>query len=82
MLFLSRKIGQSIVINKEIVVTVTHIQGKNVKLSFSYPSGVEVLRKEVFDRIEEENTLAAHSLLPEQELQESLKDFLPGPRKG
>lgn len=61
MLFLSRKVGESIIINKEIVITVTEVRSNGVKLSFSYPSNAEVLRKEVFDRIEQENKLAAIS---------------------
>lgn len=72
MLFLSRKIGESIVINKEIVITVTEIRSNGVKLSFSYPHNAEVLRKEVFDRIEQENKLAAISPV-DSGFQESLE---------
>lgn len=74
MLFLSRKLGESIVIDKEIVVTVTEIRGNGVKLSFSYPPGVEVLRKEVFDRIEQENKLAA-VCMNDADLTASLESF-------
>lgn len=76
MLFLSRKLGQSIVIDKEIVVTVTEIKSSGVRLSFSYPPGVEVLRKEVFDRIEQENKLAALSAPSDQDLEESLNSLI------
>lgn len=58
MLFLSRKTGESIVINKEIIITVAEVRTNTVKLSFEFPSTAEVLRKEVFDRIEQENRLA------------------------
>ncbi len=75
MLFLSRKLGESIVVDKEIVVTVTEIKGNSVKLSFSYPTGVEVLRKEVFDRIEQENKLAAVSVTADDNLTQSLQSF-------
>lgn len=61
MLFLSRKVGESIVINKKIVITVTEVRTNGVKLSIAYPSDAEVLRKEIFDRIEQENKLAAIS---------------------
>lgn len=75
MLFLSRKLGESIVIDKEIVITVTEIKGNSVKLSFSYPTGVEVLRKEVFDRIEQENRLAAVCVSTDDDLTQSLQSF-------
>lgn len=74
MLFLSRKVGESIVINKEIVITVTEVRSNGVKLSFSYPSHAEVLRKEVFDRIEQENKLAAISP-SDSTFQESLQSL-------
>jgi carbon storage regulator len=59
MLFLTRKLGESVVINDEIVITVTEIKGNHVKLSFSYPKDVQVLRKEIHDRIQQENQSAA-----------------------
>lgn len=61
MLFLSRKVGESIVINKNIVVTVAEVRSNTVKLTFDFPSTAEVLRKEVFDRIEQENKQAVIS---------------------
>ncbi len=75
MLFLSRKLGESIVVDKEIVVTVTEIKGNSVKLSFSYPAGVEILRKEVFDRIEQENKLAAVCVAADDDLTQSLQSL-------
>ncbi|HXF90592.1 MAG TPA: carbon storage regulator CsrA [Candidatus Nitrosotenuis sp.] len=59
MLFLTRKLGESIVINDDIVVTVTEIKGNHIKLSFDYPKNVRVLRKEIYDRIQQENQAAA-----------------------
>lgn len=70
MLFLTRKLGESIVINDDIVVTVTEIKGNHIKLSFEYPKNVRVLRKEIYDRIQIENQSAAvHS----QELKEFIE---------
>ena len=51
MLYLTRKIGESIVINDEIEVTVVAIRGKSVKLGFTFPEGASVLRRELFERI-------------------------------
>ena len=59
MLYLTRKIGESIVINDEIEVTVIDIRGKSIKLGFTFPSHATVLRREIFERIQEENRAAA-----------------------
>ncbi|WP_075553142.1 carbon storage regulator [Candidatus Paracaedibacter symbiosus] len=75
MLFLSRKVGESIVINKNILITVTEVRTGGVKLSFTYPEGAEVLRKEVFDRIEQENKLAAQSTTLDADFATSLHSF-------
>ena len=59
MLYLTRKIGESVVINGEIEVTVIEIRGKSTKLGFTFPSTSTVLRREIHDRIQEENRAAA-----------------------
>lgn len=61
MLLLTRKIGETIVINSDITLTILEIRGTSVKLGFAYPSGHQVLRGEVFDRIQQENKTAAAS---------------------
>ncbi len=61
MLYLSRKIGESIVVNNNIIVTVTEIKGNMAKLGFSFPSEVSILRKEIYDRISAENASAMNS---------------------
>lgn len=59
MLYLTRKIGESVVINDDIEVTVIDIRGKSIKLGFTFPTTATVLRREIFDRIQEENRAAA-----------------------
>ena len=54
MLYLTRKIGESIVINDDIEVTVVDVRGKSIKLSMTFPEDVSVYRREVFDRIQAE----------------------------
>jgi carbon storage regulator len=61
MLYLSRKIGESIVINNSIELTVIEVRGKTVKLGFNVPPDVTVLRKEIYDKIMAENMAAAGS---------------------
>jgi carbon storage regulator len=59
MLYLSRKIGESIIINNTIELTVIEVRGKTVKIGFNFPPEASVLRKEIYDKIMAENMAAA-----------------------
>lgn len=59
MLYLTRKIGETIVIDENVEITVVSVSGKVVKLGFNFPPEVSVLRKEVLERIQSENRAAA-----------------------
>jgi carbon storage regulator len=63
MLYLTRKVGQSVVINDTIEVSVVEVRGKSVKLGFTFPPDVSVLRQEIHQRIQEENRAAAEASL-------------------
>lgn len=51
MLILTRNVSQSIMIGDEVKVTITAIQGGQVKLGIEAPRDVSVHREEVFERI-------------------------------
>lgn len=72
MLFLTRKIGESIIVNSDIEITVQEITGSKVKLGIVYPKTASVLRKEIYDRIQLENQTATQSA---EALQEAIKNF-------
>ena len=59
MLYLTRKAGESVVINDDIEVTVVDIRGRSVKLGFTFPQGASVLRRELYEKIQKENQEAA-----------------------
>jgi carbon storage regulator len=61
MLYLTRKIGESVVINDTIEVTVVEVRGKSIKLGFTFPPDASVLRREIHERIKEENRAAAEA---------------------
>ncbi|MHA1536734.1 MAG: carbon storage regulator CsrA [Alphaproteobacteria bacterium] len=75
MLYLTRKIGESVVINEDIEVTVVDIRGKTIKLGFTFPPEATVLRREIYERIQEENRAAAAA--SGANLAEALKSKLP-----
>ncbi len=59
MLYLTRRIGESIIINNDIELTVVDIRGKTVKLGFLFPKEASILRKELHQKILEQNLAAA-----------------------
>ncbi len=59
MLYLTRRIGESIIINNNIELTVVDIRGKTVKLGFLFPKEATILRKELHQKILEQNIAAA-----------------------
>jgi carbon storage regulator len=63
MLILTRKIGECITIGDHIRVYVVGVRGKQVRLGIEAPSDAIVHREEVYQRIVEENRLAAQVAL-------------------
>ena len=61
MLALSRKLGESIIIDNDIEVTVLEIKGEQVKLGIAAPKSVPIYRKEIYVSIQESNKEAANS---------------------
>ncbi|TVQ36133.1 MAG: carbon storage regulator [Geminicoccaceae bacterium] len=59
MLYLTRKVGEAVVINHDIEVRVVELRGKTVKLGFVFPNNASVLREEVFQQLREANLEAA-----------------------
>ena len=59
MLVLSRKLEESIMLGKEIEIKILSIEEDRVKIGISAPKDVEILRKEVYIGIQEENKAAS-----------------------
>lgn len=59
MLYLSRKVGESVIINNTIELTVIEVKGKTAKIGFTFPPEVTVLRKEIYEKITEANRTAS-----------------------
>lgn len=59
MLALSRKKGESLVLNNNVEVTVLEIRGDQVKLGVKAPREVPIYRKEVYLQIQKENEAAS-----------------------
>lgn len=59
MLVLSRRKGESIIIQDDIEITVLGVDGDNVRLGIKAPRNVDVFRKEVYLSIQEANLESA-----------------------
>ncbi|WP_025716548.1 carbon storage regulator CsrA [Paenibacillus sp. 1-18] len=55
MLVLSRKKGESIIIQDHIEVTVLGVEGDTVRIGISAPKQMDILRKEIYLSIQESN---------------------------
>lgn len=58
MLALTRKKGESIIINNNIEISILEMRGDQVKIGITAPKEVPVYRKEVYLQIQEENKAA------------------------
>lgn len=58
MLVLSRKKDESLMIGDNIEITIVEVEDGRVKIGISAPKSVEINRKEIYDKIKEENQSA------------------------
>lgn len=55
MLALTRKKGESLVINNNIEISILEVRGDQIKIGITAPKDVPIYRKEVYKQIQEEN---------------------------
>jgi carbon storage regulator len=73
MLVLSRKIGESIRIGDDIVVTVLEVKGDQVRVGIEAPKHIKVHRQEVYAEIQEQNRQSALQKADRSQLSKLLK---------
>ncbi len=54
MLILTRRVGETVMIGKEITVVVLGVKGNQVRMGINAPRTVAVHREEIFERIKHE----------------------------
>lgn len=59
MLVLSRRVGESVMIGADVVVTVLDVRGDVVRVGVAAPRSVQVHREEVFRELQDANRAAA-----------------------
>lgn len=65
MLILSRKCGESLLINGEIEVKITEISGDKVKIGIDAPKDCLILRKELCQTVESNKEAASGVVTPD-----------------
>lgn len=59
MLVLTRKVGQKLIINDDIEVTILETKGDSVKIGIKAPKSVSIYREEIYEEIKKANKLAS-----------------------
>lgn len=59
MLIITRKKGESLMIGDDIEITISKIEDGSVKIGIDAPKDVTILRKELYEAVEEENKEAS-----------------------
>ena len=65
MLVLTRKSDESINIGDDITITIVEIKGNSVRLGIKAPASLKIYRKELYEKIKQENMLSSNLFMDE-----------------
>ncbi len=68
MLILTRRVGEAVVIDEEVIVTVLGVKGNQVRIGVNAPKSVSVHREEIFERIKNERASSGNTFTADSEL--------------
>lgn len=73
MLILTRKKNESIILNGNIEIKIIELDDGKVRIGIDAPKSIEIMRKELYETIEEENKKAVSSKFNSNDIKKLLK---------
>lgn len=71
MLILTRRVGETIVIGDDVIITVLGIKGNQVRIGINAPKDVSVHREEIYQRIQQEKNTTTPAAAPAKQQEEA-----------
>lgn len=59
MLILTRRVGETVIVGSDVMVTVLGVKGNQVRIGVNAPTDVSVHREEIYQKIHEETSAQA-----------------------
>jgi carbon storage regulator len=66
MLILTRRVGETLIIGDDVIVTVLGIKGNQVRIGINAPKDVSVHREEIYQRIQQEKNTVPVPVAPKE----------------
>lgn len=66
MLILTRRVGETLIIGDDVIVTVLGIKGNQVRIGINAPKEVSVHREEIYQRIQQEKNATPSAVKEEK----------------
>lgn len=75
LLVLRRKVGEKVMIGDDVEIVVLGVEGELVKIGFTAPKEIQIMRKELYQGIADENAAAKTEISDKQHIDQVLKKF-------